>query len=558
MSKVLSRLCSYSAFILTLVFPNLATAQNAEIRKVQQQNKVAISNAYAASVRIWGYDTVKKVQNSSQFSGVVVDLDGTILTVSHAIQPNRTYKVRFTDGREAMAVAKGKAGFPESQNRPDLGMMQLTTKGKWPVAKMGWSHSLKAGQVCISISYPESLNQLLPTVRFGKITKVMDEWGFVESSCKMEPGDSGGPLFDGFGRVIGMHGRCEKGEDENFEVPIDLYRKYWTALHVAENYKALPERTDEIGKDPLMAKIRPLPVDLVAVPSQSGKNRSAVIIKSTQGGQIQQAYATLIEYHGVNYLVSKSSIVAADASLDAPEKNLELKILSRDAQNDLVLLSAPEMIGSPLPFESLKEAKSPIMKNLGEFLYSRLNGKIQISIISSLLFDLPKKPVVGFAGIAANFNNGKATITRVAPQGPAITVGLQPNDDIVEINWVKVTSAEVFNGEMQKSAPGDTLTILMSRDGTTKTVKLVMAQRPPSTHAAEQFDGGKSVRRDDFKNVFAHDAIIRPNECGSPVFDVSGNFYGINIARFSRTSTIIMPSAQIAEFLEKFSSSGKQ
>ncbi|MFD2146053.1 S1 family peptidase [Mucilaginibacter antarcticus] len=102
---------------------------------------------------------------------------------------------------------------------------------------------------CISIAYPESVEQRKPNVRFGKITILKNQYGFVESSCIMEPGDSGGPLFDLYGRVIGIHSGIQAPEDVNYEVPVDTYRKYWSALNKAENYKAMPVDTDLVTED---------------------------------------------------------------------------------------------------------------------------------------------------------------------------------------------------------------------------------------------------------------------------------------------------------------------
>ncbi|HSC38104.1 MAG TPA: serine protease [Chitinophagaceae bacterium] len=237
--------------VIFLVLTRSAFGQINELSQLEKRINSSIEAAYAASVRIWGFDTIRQTQNSSQFSGVVVSHEGHILTVSHAIVPGRIYKVRFPDGKEVIAIALGRIGLAQKQNRPDLGMMKIIGTGAWPVAKMGWSYSSKVNESCIGISYPEKLNQLLPTVRFGRITNVMDQWDFVESTCKMEPGDSGGPLFDVEGRVVALHSRCNEPEEENFEVPVDMYRKYWTALNTPEDYKILPADTDDVKKDPI-------------------------------------------------------------------------------------------------------------------------------------------------------------------------------------------------------------------------------------------------------------------------------------------------------------------
>ena len=96
--------------------------------------------------------------------GVVVTKDGHILTAAHVIMPGNTYQVTFPDGKKCVAIALGK--ITKSQIVPDVGMMKIITPGYWPHASMGHSFSLRINELCISISYPESLYQDLPVVRF--------------------------------------------------------------------------------------------------------------------------------------------------------------------------------------------------------------------------------------------------------------------------------------------------------------------------------------------------------------------------------------------------------
>jgi serine protease Do len=66
---------------------------------------------------------------------------------------------------------------------------------------------------------------------------------------------------------------------------------------------------------------------------------------------------------------------------------------------------------------------------------------------------------------------------------------------------------------------------------------------------ADSFDGGPSLRRDGFQNVFCHDATLFPHECGGPLFDCDGKFIGLNIARYSRTQCYAIPSEVIRSFV---------
>src|SRR5690606_31577531 len=75
--------------------------------------------------------------------------------------------------------------------------------------------------------------------------------GMIRSTCLMEPGDSGGPVFDLEGRVIGIHSRINVVLEDNFEIPVDQFHRYWSALNTARSYSRneLPEE-DKIYAPP--------------------------------------------------------------------------------------------------------------------------------------------------------------------------------------------------------------------------------------------------------------------------------------------------------------------
>ncbi|HKG05763.1 MAG TPA: trypsin-like peptidase domain-containing protein, partial [Pedobacter sp.] len=145
------------AWLVLLFFAADVHSQTFDRKNIEATVGLAVKKAYATSVRIWGFDSVTKQQASAQFSGVVVTEEGHILTVAHAAVPGRTYKIFFTDGKEYLALGLGRIGFADKQNMPDVAVLKIIEKGKWPYAEMGWSSSLKVNEPCVSIAYPETL-----------------------------------------------------------------------------------------------------------------------------------------------------------------------------------------------------------------------------------------------------------------------------------------------------------------------------------------------------------------------------------------------------------------
>ncbi len=554
MRKILITLLA-SFVIVTSFAAGVGKSSGRDTLQLERLVKSGIQRAYAASVRIWGFDTIRNVQNGSQFSGVVVSDEGHILTVAHAVQPGRSYKVRFPDGKEVIALSLGRIGFSNQDNRPDLAMMKIKDKGSWPVAAMGWSHSLKVNEPCIGISYPTTLNQMKPSVRFGRIADVLNRWGFIQSTCKMEPGDSGGPLFDYMGRVVALHSRCGRHEDENYEVPVDLYRKYWNALNIAEDYKSLPQEETEPGSDSLAGSIlglASLEKPGFSLPELDEKLSATVVqITSSINGKQVKAAGTLIRIKSKHYILSKSSLTGTDVLITAQGKSMGATPVGRDEDNDLVVLRPEGKLKGGLTEEDLQKSHDTVrFRNLGEFLISPLPSGRKVSITSTEELNLPKVFSAGYFGASAQFREGKIILNRIAPRSPADSVKLKIGDQITGINGKPISRPEEYGGELRKYNPGDSITVECIRADSVFIAKVLLLVRPKGTHAADQFEGGKSLRADGFNGVFAHDSNIKAEECGGPVFDINGNFVGINIARFSRTTTITLP--RLPGVLSKF------
>ena len=138
-----------------------------------------------------------------QGSAVIVREDGTLLTAGH---------VSGTPGTKAavwLFQSKGatKSGKSLGQLKSiDSGMMKITDEGKYAVAEIGKSSDLKPGQWVIAIGHPGGFRpNRAPVVRVGRIL-VANQF-LIRTDCTLVGGDSGGPLFDMQGRVIGIHSR---------------------------------------------------------------------------------------------------------------------------------------------------------------------------------------------------------------------------------------------------------------------------------------------------------------------------------------------------------------
>jgi serine protease Do len=167
---------------------------------------------------------VVNVKSKAQGSGVVISKDGLVLTAAHVSgTPGTVFTITFPDGK----VVKGKS-LGQNTDR-DSGLIKITDEGDYPICEMAKSGELKKDQWCIAIGHPGGLKQgRTPPVRLGRISE--PDAKFVKTDCTLVGGDSGGPLFDMYGRVIGIHSRIGNPITANQHVPIDTFHEDWARL----------------------------------------------------------------------------------------------------------------------------------------------------------------------------------------------------------------------------------------------------------------------------------------------------------------------------------------
>ncbi len=160
----------------------------------------------------------------AQGSGVIVDRDGTILTAGHVtMDADRDVSIILHDNSRLKGRTLG------INNGIDSGMVKITEKGDFAFAPVAKSIELKKGQWCLALGHPGGLKPgRPPVVRVGRIQSITEST--IVTDCALVGGDSGGPLFDMHGRVIGIHSRIGGKVSSNVHVPIGTYNDTWPRL----------------------------------------------------------------------------------------------------------------------------------------------------------------------------------------------------------------------------------------------------------------------------------------------------------------------------------------
>ncbi|MBW3540488.1 MAG: trypsin-like peptidase domain-containing protein [Planctomycetes bacterium] len=170
----------------------------------------------------------------AQGSGVIISRDGYVLTAAHVIgKPGRDVDILLPDGRPVKAVSLG-------LNRDvDAGLIKIAEDGPWPHVEMGKLADVQLGEWCLATGHPGGYQADRPPVlRLGRV--IQKSKSAVQTDCTLVGGDSGGPLFDLRGRVIGINSRIGRETTWNFHVPITAYDEGWERLAASEDWGGPP------------------------------------------------------------------------------------------------------------------------------------------------------------------------------------------------------------------------------------------------------------------------------------------------------------------------------
>lgn len=172
-------------------------------------------------------------KTGSSGSGVIATADGLILTAAHVVQGAEELQVVFPNGEQVPGKVLG-ANYSK-----DIAMVQITGKGPYPFAAMGASKPLVAGDWVIALGHSAGFDAgRTPPVRFGRVVS-KGPGNFLTTDCTLIGGDSGGPLFDLAGNIVGINSSIGISLTNNNHAGIDGFKEDWDRIHAGEAWGRL-------------------------------------------------------------------------------------------------------------------------------------------------------------------------------------------------------------------------------------------------------------------------------------------------------------------------------
>jgi serine protease Do len=191
-----------------------------DLEAIQKAVEKALPGARAATVCI-------EIKDGSG-TGVIISEDGLVLTAAHvATGVNKKVTVILEDGTRLKAETLGLVADK------DAAMVRILEKGTYPFVEMDRADTTRLGDWVFSMGHSGGFDKERGSVvRLGRLVRIANST--FQSDCMLIGGDSGGPLFDLSGKLIGIHSRVGQQLQVNMHVPMTEFIANWEGMSRGE------------------------------------------------------------------------------------------------------------------------------------------------------------------------------------------------------------------------------------------------------------------------------------------------------------------------------------
>jgi len=364
-------------------------------------------------------------------SGFIISADGKILTNAHVVDGADTVTVRLSDNSEYQAKVLGK------DKQSDVALLKIDAKNL-PAVRLGDSDQLAVGEWVLAIGSPFGLDYSATqgiVSALGRSLPNETYVPFIQTDAAVNPGNSGGPLFNTRGEVVGInsqiYSRSGGYQGLSFAIPINNVRAVAVEL----------EKSGHVSRGWLGVQIQAVNSDLArsfGLDKPHGALVGSVDEKGPAAKAGVQSGDIIISFD--DHVVNTSADLPPLVGTTPVGRTVELKVL-RDGH---------EMTLRPT-IAALKDDSR--QANTDD---DAVKGKALLNIAVEPLTDEIRKQM--------GVNEGGVLVSRVNP-GPAAHAGITAGDVIVKIGAKKVTDPAQFIKLVQSLPRGKPVAFLVQRDG---------------------------------------------------------------------------------------------
>ena len=366
----------------------------------------------------------KKIRTNSLGSGVVLDLEGHIITNEHVIRKASQVHVTLSD----KTTLEAKLISADADN--DLAVLKVEPSDKLQAAPIGTSSDLMIGETAIALGNPFGLeNSVSVGVISAKNRSITAEGevvftDLVQTDAAVNPGNSGGPLLNIRGEVIGINTAVHaEGQGISFAIPVD---KVVAILADLLDYRVLKEIWIGVELQRLTPEM-----------SQTLGTEGEGVIVSEVGKGSPAEKAGLAVWDVITSVDGKkvSTVLDFNRQILGHEKGdsvqLDYRRKDRDQKATIKLAAVPKL-------------------STDELISRKLGVEVQ-AMTTALARRLGLRAAQGLV------------ITKTENGGPAAAAGLRPLDVIVQIGRFRLTQPDHLGLLLQQVKTGASIQVVIVR-----------------------------------------------------------------------------------------------
>jgi serine protease Do len=372
-------------------------------------------------------------------SGFIISADGYVMTNAHVVDGADEVYVTLTDKREFKAKVLG------ADARTDVALLKIDGT-RLPTLTMGDSNKIRVGEWVIAIGSPFNLeNTVTAGIISAKSRDTGDYLALIQSDVAVNPGNSGGPLINMRGEVIGINSQIATLSGGyngiSFAVPID------EAMRVADQLK----KSGKVTRGRIGVQIGELSKDVA----------ESLGLKSAQGAEVSlvepggpadkagiRAGDIILKYNGT--VINRSSDLPRLVGGTALGSQATITLWRKGAQQDVQVTIA-----------ELEPDKTAKAKAKGENAKPKAEMANALGFKVSDLTPLQKRELDVEGGVVVD-----------ATEGAAARAGLRQGDVILQLNNIDIHDAKQFNAAVAKLDPKKASVVLVRRGDVTQFVSL--------------------------------------------------------------------------------------
>ncbi len=427
------------------VVQGIASRPLPDIATLVEQNGPAVVNIKVSAMAKTAYELPDELKNSpfgeffrrfgvpgqqgpsapttGEGSGFIVSADGVVLTNAHVVADANKVTVRLTDGRELVAKVVG------IDKKTDVAVLRIDAKGL-PTVKIGNPAATRVGEWVVAIGSPYGFENSVTAGIVSAKSRALPEENyvpFIQTDAAVNPGNSGGPLFNLAGEVIGInsqiYSRTGGYQGLSFAIPIDV------AMKVEGQLVA----TGRVSRAKLGVSIQDIDqgiVDSFGLPKAAGALVASVEKEGPAAKAGLQPGDVILKFNGRD--INRSSDLPLAVSEASPGTAATIEVWRKGRVERLNA--------------KLTELTEPKVASAAD---SKADGGKLGLAVRPLTADEKREADVASGLLVEDVN------------GPAARAGLQPGDVILSLNGKPVNSVE----ELRSLAKGKTVALLVQREG---------------------------------------------------------------------------------------------